>query len=74
MGPGDNSYCRWVLSTLIHIRGRLNNETGVALGALGAHSKPAGPNAPHGNTITRGRADQIIEEVCNIVRDRIEMY
>lgn len=36
---------------------------GAALGALGAHSKPAGPDAPRGNTILRGREDEIAEQV-----------
>jgi hypothetical protein len=37
---------------------------GAALGALGAHSEPAGPNAPHHNTIMRGPRDEIAEQVC----------
>ncbi|KAJ5744307.1 hypothetical protein N7533_009177 [Penicillium manginii] len=36
---------------------------GAALGSLGAHSKPAAPNAPHHNTISRGRADDIAERI-----------
>lgn len=41
-----------------------NNIIGAALGALGAHSEPAGPNAPHHNTIMRGPRDEIAEQVC----------
>lgn len=36
---------------------------GAALGALGAHSKPAPPGAPRGNTILRGPEDHIAEQV-----------
>lgn len=41
----------------------ITNIAGAALGALGAHSLPAGPNAPHGNTILRGPKDEIAEQV-----------
>ncbi|KAJ6171728.1 hypothetical protein N7470_000795 [Penicillium chermesinum] len=41
----------------------ITNIAGAALGALGAHSKPAGPNAPHHDTIVRGRRDEIAEQI-----------
>ncbi|KAJ5292491.1 uncharacterized protein N7443_008444 [Penicillium atrosanguineum] len=41
----------------------ITNIAGAALGALGAHSKPAELDAPHDNTITRTRADIIVEEI-----------
>lgn len=41
----------------------ITNIAGAALGALGAHSRPAGPNAPHHNTISRGPVDQIAEQI-----------
>lgn len=55
-------------------RGSSKGKTGAALGALGAHSKPAGPDAPHHNTITRTRADIIVEEVrISVPRYRIAL-
>ncbi|KAJ5570551.1 uncharacterized protein N7459_009981 [Penicillium hispanicum] len=41
----------------------ITNIAGAALGALGAHSAPAGPDAPHDNTISRGPADKIAERI-----------
>lgn len=43
----------------------ITNIAGAALGALGAHSERAGPDAPHQNTILRGPEDEIAEQVCN---------
>ncbi|KAJ6081224.1 hypothetical protein N7499_006098 [Penicillium canescens] len=43
----------------------ITNISGAALGALGAHSEPAGPNAPHHNTIMRGPRDEIVEQ-CHV--------
>ena len=54
------SVCRLSLSTsdlYAHIL------SGAALGALGAHSKPAGPDDFHKNTISRGPEDEIAEQV-----------
>lgn len=41
----------------------ITNIAGAALGALGAHSVRAGPDAPHQNTIIRGPEDEIAEQV-----------
>lgn len=44
----------------------ITNIAGAALGALGAHSERAGPNAPHQNTILRGPEDEIAEQVRDL--------